>query len=130
MTPKVRQSIYYLGTIVPALLGLLMIWGGIDAGSADHLSQIASGLVALLGAGAPAVAAEQVRKQRKDGTLGTPAEQVISGMQAVLDARTAAENEVERAKAEVERAMQAVAVVPVLGPLSKLVVDRFLDISK
>jgi hypothetical protein len=48
MTPKVRQSIYRLGTAVSALLGLALIWGGISQGTADHINTVLAGLVALL----------------------------------------------------------------------------------
>ncbi len=100
MTPKIRQSVYLLGTVLSSLIGVIMLWGGIDSGAAEHINEIITGLVALLGAGAPAIAASTVNKQRKDGTLDsvTPADAVISGVQAVIDAKTQAEAEIDRVK--------------------------------
>lgn len=122
MTPKIRQTIYQLGAIIPALLGLALIWGGIDQGAADSMSQIITGLVALLGAGAPAVAASTVAKQRQDGTLDvlSPADQVVNGVQAVLQAQTAATAELDKIKQAVT---SAVGVIPGIGPLAQQIIN-------
>ena len=122
MSPKVRQSIYQIGTIVPALLGLLLIWGGIDAGAAEHVNQIVAGFVAIFGSAAPATAAREVKKQRNDGTFesAAPVDQVINGVQAVIEAQKQAQAEVERVKSVLS---DVVSDVPVLGPLGKQVLD-------
>ena len=56
MSPKIRQSLYYLGAMVPSVLGFLLIWGGIDQGAADNLGQIVAGIINMVGAAAPATA--------------------------------------------------------------------------
>lgn len=121
MTPKSRQTIYLLGTIIPSILGLAVLWGGFDQGAAQNVGQIIAGLVALLGAGAPAVAASTIAKQKKDGTFDTvaPADQVINGVQAVIEAQAHATAELERAKQAV---VEVAGVVPVFGPLAQQVI--------
>ncbi len=122
MTPKVRQSIYQLGTVVSAVLGLLLIWGGVSAGTADHVNTIVAGLVALLGSAAPATAAREVGKQRKDGVFdpAAPAEMAIAGVEAVAAAQRAAQAEVERVR---DVFSTVISDVPVLGPLALQVLD-------
>ncbi|QHB38040.1 holin [Mycobacterium phage Noelle] len=126
MSPKVRQTIYYLGTIIPGVLGIALIWGGIDAGAAQSIGDIIAGAVALLGASAPAVAAKKVNEQRKDGTLvpQAPVEQVVNGVQAVIAAQQAAQAELDRVRDVVTGAIGIVPnVVPQLGPLAQQAVD-------
>ncbi|QBP31397.1 holin [Mycobacterium phage Miramae] len=126
MSPKVRESLYYVGTIIPALLGLGMIWGGIDAGAADSIGDIITGALALLGATAPATAAVKVNKQRKDGTLEplAPVEQVVNGVQAVIAAQQSAQAELDRVKDAVTGAIGIIpGVLPQLGPLAQQAVD-------
>ncbi|AEJ94496.1 holin [Mycobacterium phage Backyardigan] len=126
MSPKIRESLYYVGTIIPALLGLGMIWGGIDAGAAESIGSIVTGALALLGAVAPATAAVKVNQQRKDGTLEpiAPVEQVVNGVQAVIAAQQAAQAELDRVKDAVTGAIGIVPnIVPQLGPLAQQAVD-------
>ena len=122
MSPKIRESLYQLASVLLAGLGLAQVWGGVDGGTVDNISQIVTGLLTLLGAGAPAVAAKKVNTQRKDGTLDTvaPADQVINGVQAVIEARAAAQAEVDRVKQAVN---DIAATVPVLGPLATQVIN-------
>lgn len=129
MSPKIRQSIYLLGTVVSSLIGVVLLWGGIDAGVAGNLTTVIGGAIALLGAGAPAVAASTVNKQIKDGTLSSvaPADAVISGVQAVISAAQAASDAKTAAEAEVERVKTAVSDiasnVPIFGPLTQQVIN-------
>jgi len=122
MSPKIRESLYQLASVLLAGLGLAQVWGGVDGGTVDNINQIVTGLLTLLGAGAPAVAAKKVNTQRKDGTLDTvaPADQVINGVQAVIEARAAAQAEVDRVKQAVN---DIAATVPVLGPLATQVIN-------
>ncbi|AER49849.1 holin [Mycobacterium phage LHTSCC] len=126
MSPKIRESLYYVGTIIPALLGLGMIWGGIDAGAASSIGDILAGALALIGATAPATAAVKVNKQRKDGTLEplAPVDQVVNGVQAVIAAQHAAQAELDRVKDAVTGAIGVIpGVLPQLGPLAQQAVD-------
>ncbi|QGZ16814.1 holin [Mycobacterium phage Phaded] len=127
MSPKIRETLYYVGAIVPALLGIALIWGGIDAGAADSIGNIIAGALNLIGATAPAVAAKKVNEQRKDGTLATSAvEQVTKGVEQVIAARDAAQAEVEKVTqavggvlSDVQRAAEAVN----LGPLASQILS-------
>ncbi|AEJ93310.1 holin [Mycobacterium phage EricB] len=122
MNPQVRQTLYYLGTIVPGVLGIALIWGGIDAGAANNIGLIVSGALNILGAGAPATAAVTISKQRKDGTLtGSPVESVVKGVEQVLAAHQAAQEEVEQVRQAIESAVTG--AVPALGPLAQQVIN-------
>lgn len=122
MSPKIRESIYYVGTIVPAILGLALIWGGIDAGAADNIGDIIAGLLALLGATAPGTAAVKVNQQRKDGTFETasPTDQVINGVQAVIATQQAAQAELDKVK---DAVTGAIGIIPGLGSLVQQVIQ-------
>ncbi|QCG76865.1 holin [Mycobacterium phage XianYue] len=127
MSPKVRQTIYYLGTLVPGILGIALIWGGIDAGAAQNIGDIIAGALNLIGAGVPATAAITVGKQRKDGTLTTsPVEQVTKGIEAVVAARNAAQAEVDKVTTAVGGVLndvQAAANAVNLGPLAAQIIN-------
>lgn len=122
MTPKFRQSLYYVGTIIPALLGLVAVWGGLSDDTMTNLSQVIMGVLSLAGATAPAVAAKNIRTQRADGTLETvaPADAVINGVQAVIQAQAQATTELERVRTAVT---EAVGAAPVVGPLAQQILN-------
>lgn len=121
MTPRIRQSIYLLGTVLSSVTGIALLWGGLSADTAHSVTQLVAGLVALVGGAAPAVAAKTVGKQINEGAFNsTPADQVIAGVQAVIQASVAAQSDVERVKAAVD---SAISEVPVLGPLAKQAID-------
>jgi hypothetical protein len=121
MNPKVRQTIYLLGPIVPAALGIALLWGGIDAGTADNLAQVITGFLSLLSAGVPLVAAKKVSEQRQDGTLtSSSVEQVVRGVEAVIQTHAVATAELEQVKQAVT---SAVGVVPGIGPLAAQVIN-------
>lgn len=121
MNPKIRQSIYYLGAIVPGLMGLFMLWGGLSQDDANSIENIVGGVVAILGSAAPATAAIKVGQQRKDGTFDSvsPAEAVVNGVQAVLEAQAAASAEVDKVK---DAITGAVTQIPGFGPLAAQVI--------
>jgi hypothetical protein len=123
MSPKIRQTIYQLGTIIPAVLGIALVWGGIDDGAANSIAQIITGLVSLLGAGAPAIAATKVSQQTKDGTFDdvSPADAVVNGVQAVIQAQADASAELDKVKQAVTN---AVGVIPGMGPLAAQIINN------
>ena len=122
MSTKFREVLYLVGTIVPSILGLVVMFTGIEQGVADNLAQVFAGLVTLLGAAAPATAAVVVRKQTKDGTLNsTPMESVITGVTEVVKAQKKADEEVVRVK---ELLQDAMSTVPVLGPMASQIVEE------
>ncbi|QHB37950.1 holin [Mycobacterium phage Cintron] len=122
MSPKLRETLYYLGTIVPGVIGIALIWGGIDAGSAESIGDIIVGFLSLLGASAPAVAAKKVNEQRKDGTLEpqAPVDQVVNGVNAILEAQARAQSELARVQNVVAG---AASVIPGVGPLAAQVIN-------
>lgn len=123
MSSKIRQTIYMGGTLVSTLIGIALIWGGIDAGAADSINTIIGGLGVLLGGSAPtAVAAKKVADQRKDGTFVTvtPVEQVINGVEAVVQAQANAAADIERIK---KAAAEALGRAPVVGPLTEQILS-------
>ncbi|AFV51134.1 holin [Mycobacterium phage 20ES] len=131
MSPKVRQSIYHVGTLIPGLVGLAMIWFGLSTDDADSIIQVVSGAIALIGAGAPAIAAKTVREQRKDGTLtANPVEAVSKGIEQVIAARDAAQAEVDKVTSVVGNVLsdvQLAANAINLGPLASQILNGAQD---
>ena len=123
MTPKVRQSIYRLGTAVSALLGLALIWGGISQGTADHINTVLAGLVALLGGIPPAIAGKTVKEQAKQGAFDSvpPAEQAITAIQATIEQAITAQADVQRVTDAVTNALQSTPIGPVVSAAGSVV---------
>ena len=123
MTPKVRQSLYAVGTIATSVLTLLSLWGIVNPVAASSVSSALVTLLGLFGVGAAGTAAVVTGKQRRDGTLEhlNPAEQVAQGLKA-------AQEQIAAAKAQSEAVRSAVTNmvddVPVLGPLAADVLDK------
>ena len=127
MSPKARETLYLIGTMIPAIVGILVMWTGVSQEGADNLAQVITGLITLLGAGAPATAAAVVRKQNKQGTFETsPMENVITGVTQVVEAQQKADEEVERVK---NLLSEAVASVPVLGPAASSAIRELPSVS-
>ena len=124
MSPRIRQAIYYLGTVVSGVLGIALVFHGISADAAGSINSMVAGFIALLGGSAPsAIAAHNVAKQRADGTLdftGSPAEQAIAAIQATANAAAAATSSLDKVKSAVS---DVFGTVPVLGPLAQQVID-------
>lgn len=123
MTPKVRQSIYRLGTAVSAILGLALIWGGISQGTADHVNTVIAGLVALLGGIPPAIAGKTVKEQAKQGAFDSvpPAEQAITAIQATIEQAITAQADVQRVTDAVTTALSNTPVGPVVSAAGDVV---------
>lgn len=122
MNPKIRQSLYYAGSIIPAVVGIIAVWGGVDAGAADNINTILVGLLSLLGVVAPTTAAVNLKKQRKDDVFSSPADQVVNGVQRVIEAKQVAEKELARVQDAVTSVSQ---IIPELGPLAQQAVEAF-----
>lgn len=125
-SPKVRQTIYAVGTIATGLLGILSLWQIIDPATASVVNAGLAGVLSLLGAGAAGTAVVAVNKQRNDGTFDPtpqldPAQAVITGVQAAIAAKEAADRELTRVQ---EAISDAIENVPVLGPLASEVLDQ------
>ena len=110
MNPKVAQTIYQIGTVVTGLLGVALIWGGIDSHTADAVNSIVAGLGTLLGGTLPsATAAVRTNRQIKDGTLGSPADQIINGITTIAAVKTQAEADIARVT---KTAQDVLGVIP------------------
>ena len=128
MSVKFRETLYLIGAIVPALLGLIVLYGGITQGAADNFAQVVTGLITMMGATAPATAAVMTRKQVKEGVLdASPMETVITGVTQVVEAQKKADDEIERVKAILQ---EAVGGMPVLGPIASDIVDDIPTLSE
>lgn len=123
MVPKIRQSFYYVSSIVTGVIGLLLLFNGIGAGAADNITDIVAAIGSFLGSGSTALAGKKVSEQRKDGTFDTldPTDAVVNGINAVIEAQRQAEAQVERVK---DAVTNVVKDVPVLGPLAREALDR------
>lgn len=128
MSPKARETLYLIGTMIPAIVGILVMWTGVTQEGADNLAQVVTGLITLVGAGAPATAAAVVRKQNKQGTFQTsPMENVITGVGQVVEAQKKADEEVERVK---NLLSDAVVNVPMMGPAAAAAIRELPSVSE
>lgn len=123
MTPKIRQTLYAVGTIATAFLTMLSVWSVLDPTTASTLNSALAALLSLLGVGAAGTAAVITGKQRKEGTFDQldPADAVVTGIEAVLKAKQHAEDQVERVRDAVSGAVQG---IPGIGPLAQEALDR------
>lgn len=117
MSAKMRQSFYYLSTIVTSIVGLALIYGGISSGLAEHVTTVLAGVGGLLGATGPALAGRKVGEQLKDGAFDSsdPVTQVANGVKAVQDQLASARAQAEAVKSVVSNVIDD---IPVLGPLA------------
>lgn len=115
MSPKLRQSFYYLTSIITSVVGIALLYGGLKAGTADNITQLLAGLGGLLGATGPALAGRKVGEQSKDGTFDSlsPADQISQGAKQLNDIITNAHAQADQAK---EVLTGVLGGVPILGP--------------
>jgi len=123
MTPRVRQSLYAIGTIATSVLTLLSLWSVLSPETASSISAALAALLSLTGVGAAGTAAVVTSKQRHDGTFdkADPVAQVTQGIKTV-------QSELANAKAQAEAVKvalsNAVDDVPALGPLAADVLSK------
>lgn len=123
MTPKIRQTLYLLGTMATSVVTLLAVWRGIDSSTATALGNTITAVLGLLGVGATATAGAVVAKQRAEGTLdftGTAAQQAVEAIGAVTAQAQAAVSDLDKVKAA---AADLAGSLPVVGPLAQQVID-------
>jgi hypothetical protein len=123
MTPKVRQILYVAGVVAFALLTLLSATRVIDGQTAASVSAALTAVLGLFGVTVSGVAYGAVTKQQHNGAFDpqSPADQVVTGINRVIEQAAVAQAEVERVK---EAVSTAVADVPILGPLAQQAIDR------
>lgn len=129
MTPKVRQYLYVFGVVVFAALTVASTFKVIDPNVAASVSAAVTAVLGLFGVTVAGTAAYNTNKQRNDGTFDRvgpqdPADMVVNGIEAVLQAQREAEANVDRVK---EAVTTAVKDVPVLGPLASQALDQILN---
>jgi Tfp pilus assembly protein PilN len=123
---KVRFYLYIFGVVAFAGLTVLSTTKIIDPDTASSVSAALTQLLGLFGVTVAGTAAYNINKQRHDGTFEhvevSPVDQVVKGVQQVVEAKETAEREVKK----VQDALSDLAgQVPVLGPLAKQVLDQF-----
>lgn len=101
---------YTPSTYAKALMAFVTSFGGAAAAAQPH---DAVGWAGCLGAGLVGFAAVFATPNKTD--TPAPADMVINGVQALQDARTAADAELERVKAATSAVL---APIPVVGPLA------------
>jgi hypothetical protein len=123
MTPKVRQMLYSAGIVLFALLTLLSTLRVIDQDTAASISAAVTAVLGLFGVTVSGTAAWAVTKQQHNGAFDpqSPADQVVTGINRVIEQAAVAQAEVERVKEAVSTAVQD---VPILGPLAQQALDR------
>lgn len=110
MSPKIAQTIYQAGTVVSAILGILLLWKGIDQGTADGINSILAGIGVLIPGGASATAAKRVATQRADGTLSKdPVVKIQAGLQEAGQIVASAQAGMDIANDVQRRARQAIS---------------------
>lgn len=123
---KVRFYLYIFGTVTFAALALLSTTKIIDPGTASTVSAALTQLLGLFGVTVAGTAAYNLNKQRHDGTFEpapefSPADAVVGGIQAVLEAKQNAERDLNRVQDAISGAIDD---IPVLGPLASQILDR------
>jgi Mycobacterial 2 TMS Phage Holin (M2 Hol) Family len=147
MSPKIRQTIYQLGSILTGILGIYLIWSGAGDVQGQGLSGILEGILALFGSGASGLAATKTRQQRLTGAFDEdPLKQLLTGAQGLAQAKTNAEDEYAKAQAilaglnqnnatpfvppsafpnPAQVATNVAAPIPVIGPLTSKLLAPF-----
>lgn len=128
LSPKNAQAAYLLGSVVTGIVGIAVLFGAVDQGTADNLGQALLGLLGLLGAGAPALAAKRVSEQRKDGTFDpAPANPVLDAFESINAIKNRVDEAVNQSTAKVNEGIAIIqgasAMIPGVGGLTNVVLS-------
>lgn len=126
MKPKFRQVLYTLGVVVFAVLTVMSTFKLIDPDTAASVSAALTSVLGLFGVTVAGTAAYNTGKQINNGTFDelpevSPADSVVNGVQAVLEAKKNAERELSRVQDAISGVIDD---IPVLGPLASQVFDQ------
>lgn len=126
LPPKARFLLYVIGVLVFAVVTGLSFFKVIDPTVASAVNANLVSILGLFGVTIAGTAAYNTNKQVKDGTFEEqapvdPADAVVNGINAVLEAQQKAQAEVDRIK---EAVTQAVSDTPVIGPLAQQVLEQ------
>jgi glucan phosphoethanolaminetransferase (alkaline phosphatase superfamily) len=119
--------LYTAGIVTFALLTLLSTLRVIDQDTAASISAALTAVLGLFGVTVSGTAAWAVTKQQHSGafTEPSPADQVVTGINRVIEQAANAQAEVDRVKEAVTTAVNDVPVLgPVLGPLAQQALDK------
>lgn len=122
MPPKVRRILYVVGVVVFAALTVLSTFKIIDPDTAASVSAALTSVLGLFGVTVAGTAAYNTKKQIDNGAFDQvdPADQVVNGINAVLEQQRAAQEAADRMK---DALSNAVKDVPVLGPLAQQAIN-------
>lgn len=127
MSPKARQILYAAGCVLFAILTVLSTFKVIDENTAASVSAALTAVLGLFGITVSGVAGWAVTKQQKQGAFEqhTPADQIITAINQVINQAQTAQDEVDRVKDAVANAVTQTPVLgPILGPLAQQALDR------
>lgn len=122
MAPKARQLLYVFGVVAFAALTVLSTFKVIEPEAAASVSAALTSVLGLFGVSVAGTAAYNINKQTKNGSFDNldPADQVINGINAVVNQQQAAQQAADRVK---EAFNNAVKDIPVLGPLAQQAIN-------
>lgn len=129
MSPKARQILYVVGVVTFALLTVLSTTKVIDTQTAASVSAALTAVLGLFGVTGFGVAAYNTNKQINNGAFEeqSPADQVVNGLNAVINQAHQAQAEVDRVKDAVVTAVNDVPVIgTTLGPLAQQAIDKLI----
>jgi len=114
MSAKTREIVYYLGTILIGGIGIAITVGALTSDQGASLGQAITGILTLLGAGAPALAAKKTGEQRNDGTFESSP--VLDAFEAVAAIKVQVDEVVDASVAKVNEGVSiiqgAAAMIP------------------
>ena len=114
MSAKTREIVYYLGTILIGGIGIAITVGALTSDQGASLGQAITGILTLLGAGAPALAATKTGEQRNDGTFESSP--VLDAFEAVAAIKVQVDEVVDASVAKVNEGVSiiqgAAAMIP------------------
>lgn len=118
-----RKVLYGLTALVGAVATIAQALHLIQPGTADNIGQLLGAIGQFLPTAGVTTAAVVLGRQAKTpGMLqpnGSPADQIIAALPAVIDAKAQAEADIDRVK---QAAQEALGAVPVIGPLAEQVI--------
>jgi hypothetical protein len=126
---KIRQNYYLISGAIAGLLPVLAFLKVLSSEQAVNLASLVDNFGSLIGAGAAVTAGAILNKQRKDGVVGapevSPVDQVINNIPKVVEAAAQAQADLDRLKGA---AVDAIGATPIVGPLAKEAIDKYLTI--
>lgn len=106
---KRRELVNYIGFLLTGVLGLALIFGAINQGTADHLELLIGGVLGLAGGGNQLRTALKIRQQVNNGTFDpAPAVSVQDAFHSINAIKTHVDDVVEQVQAKVSEGVSAI----------------------